>query len=61
MKTLRFVLIVLAGVALYFSVHTLKQHGVEPSSRDFWISQGCPFVAGLVVMMAGVRGKKEKK
>lgn len=61
MRFVRFGMILAAAAALYFSVHTLKQHGVEPSSRDFWVCLGAPFLAGLVVMMSRLCGKKEKK
>lgn len=61
MRLVRFGMILLATAAVYLSLHTLRQHGMEPASKDFWICMGSPFLAGLIVMMAGMRGKKEKR
>lgn len=61
MRFLRLGMILVAAAGLYFSVHTLKQHGMEPASRDFWVCLTAPFLAGLVVMLGRLSGKKEKK
>jgi len=57
MRLVSFGMILVAAAAVYLSIHTLKMHGVEPASRDFWVCMTAPFLAGLIVMRAGVSGK----
>lgn len=57
---MRFLLILIAAAAVYLSIHTLKQHGVEPAAKDFWICQGSAIAAGVCAVLS-VCPKKKKE
>lgn len=56
---MRFMMILMAAVAASFSVYTLKQHGIEPASKDFWICQGASIAAGICVVLSIFPPKKK--
>lgn len=57
---MRFLLILLAAAAVYLSVHMLGNHGIEPSSQDFWLCLVPPCAAGAIVVLAPKLKKKAK-
>lgn len=58
---MRFLLILIAAAAVYASIYTLKKHGVEPGSVDFWICQASSVAAGACAFLSVFPKKKEKK
>lgn len=57
---MRFLLILLAAAAVYLSIYTMKKHGIEPSSQDFWACLVPPCAAGVLVVLAPKLKKKAK-
>lgn len=55
---MRFVLILLSAMAVSVSIHTLKQHGIEPASLDFWACLVPPCTAGALVVLISKFKKK---
>lgn len=59
---MRFLLILIAAGAVYASIYTLKKHGIEPGTLDFWICQASAAAAGACAFLSVFpRKKKEGK
>lgn len=60
---MRLVLILFAAALSFLTVRMGESHGMALSSKDFWLTQGTAFGAGLFLCLAifGKWAKKEKK
>jgi hypothetical protein len=57
---MRLMLVLLAAAAVYLSIYTMKKHGLEPGSQDFWMALVPACASGAIVVLAPNLKKKAK-